>query len=106
VRRDRLLEERLAAENAFVIDDDDTGEAADVIEIVQGEHDLVIRLFHCKYAHGEQPGVRVSELYEVCGEAVRSSRFTRDPDRLFRHIERRETQAAGGRPTRFETGSL
>jgi superfamily II DNA or RNA helicase len=100
-----LIADRMNAENAFLIDDDDSGESADVVEILQAEHEVVIRLYHCKYAHGDEPGVRVSDLYEVCGQAVRSSRIVGYPEALLMHLEKREGEALrGGRPTRFEKG--
>jgi superfamily II DNA or RNA helicase len=102
----RFIDDRVAAENTYIIDDDDTGESADVVEIVQGDHDLLFRLYHCKYSQADEPGVRVGDLYEVCGQAVRSSRLTTDPERLLRHLDRREGELArGGRPTRFEKGT-
>ncbi len=71
--RGRLIEELVQAECAFVIDDAESGEAADVVEILQGQHELIFRLYHCKYAHGQAPGIRMADLYEVCGQAIRSS---------------------------------
>lgn len=103
----RLIEERIQCENTFVIDDDDAGEAADVVEILQGEHEVLFRLYHCKYAHGQEPGVRTADLYEVCGQAIRSSRLISNPEALLQHLERRETKGLlNGRPTRFEKGDV
>jgi hypothetical protein len=103
----RLLEELIGADNAFVIDDDDSGEAADVVEIVQGQHQLIIRLYHCKFSGNTDPGVRVDDLYVVCGQAIRSSRLVNYPEALLTHLEKRETERRrGGRPTRFEKGTL
>ena len=103
----QLIVDRMSAENTFLIDDDDSGEAADVVEILQGEHEILIRLYHCKYSQGDEPGVRVGDLYEVCGQAVRSSRIVSYPEALLSHLEKREGEALrGGRPTRFEKGRL
>jgi superfamily II DNA or RNA helicase len=103
----QLIADRMSAENTFLIDDDDSGEAADVVEILQGEHEILIRLYHCKYSQGDEPGVRVGDLYEVCGQAVRSSRIVSFPEALLTHLEKREGEALrGGRPTRFEKGRL
>lgn len=98
---------RTTLNNSFVIDDDDAGESADIVEISETGTDLLIRLFHCKYSGGESPGARVKDLYEVCGQAVRSARLVERPVTLLRHLEKRESlQQRGGRPTRFEKGSL
>lgn len=103
----RLIDERVNAFNMFVIDDDDAGEAADVVEIGQVTGEFIFRLHHCKYASGSEAGARVRDLYEVCGQAVRSARLAANPQGLIRHLERRETAALlHGRATRFEKGDL
>lgn len=103
----RLIDERVNAFNKFVIDDDDAGEAADIVEIAEGQSEFVFRLYHCKYASGAQPGARVKDLYEVCGQAVRSARLASNPQALIKHLERRETPALlHGRLSRFEKGDL
>jgi hypothetical protein len=103
----RFIENRVSAFNMFVIDDDDAGEAADIVEIATADNELVFRLYHCKYSTGDQPGARVKDLYEVCGQAVRSARFANNALGLLRHLERRETPGLlHGRPTRFEKGDL
>jgi hypothetical protein len=70
----RLIDTLLATSNTFIFDDDDTGEIADVVEIIIDQQDALIRLYHCKYSGGDEPGVRVGDLYEVCGQAIKSSR--------------------------------
>jgi hypothetical protein len=98
---------RTTLNNSFVIDDDDAGESADIVEITETGTDLLIRLFHCKYSRGETPGARAKDLYEVCGQAVRSARLVERPETLLRHLEKRESPPLrNGRPTRFEKGSL
>ncbi|WAH97526.1 DEAD/DEAH box helicase [Arthrobacter sp. MMS18-M83] len=60
-----------------VIDDDGSGEIADVVAMRIDEHGLLVRLIHCKYAHSGVPGARVSDLYEVCGQAQKSVMWRR-----------------------------
>jgi hypothetical protein len=103
----RLIETLIARESQFVIDDDDSGEAADVIEVEVGSDINGTGGPRCKYSKGDQPGQRVGDLYEVCGQAVRSVRWSRNPSLLLRHIQTRELNTArNGRPTRFEKGSV
>lgn len=103
--RGRLIEERVLSESSLAIDD--AGEAADVVEILQGEHEVLFRLYHCKYAHSDKPGVRMADLYEECGQAIRSSRRIGNPEALLLHLERRETGTLlNGRPKRFEKGEV
>lgn len=93
--------------NTVIFDDDDTGEASDIIVLVENReaYELEISLYHCKYASGATPGARVKDLYEVCGQAVKSSRLVQRPELLLKHMINREKRL-GGRPTRFERGSL
>jgi superfamily II DNA or RNA helicase len=57
-----------------LLDDDGTGEVADLVGLRVHEGRLIVTLVHCKYAAGDDPGARVADLYEVCGQAVRSIR--------------------------------
>lgn len=53
----------------IIFDDDDAGEAADVIavQVDEVEERIKVKFYHYKYAKGDSPGHRVSDLYEVCG---------------------------------------
>ncbi|MEU4827116.1 hypothetical protein AB0H37_35050 [Actinomadura sp. NPDC023710] len=51
-----------------------------------------MNLVHCKYAHGGIPGARVSDLYEVCGQVHKSTKWRHRPARLFNNLIRREGQ--------------
>lgn len=88
-----------------VFDDDDAGEAADVVALrVEGER-LIIRLVHCKFSKESKPGARVKDLYEVCGQAQRSVSWRGVVERLLEHLERREAKRKkGGQVSRFELG--
>lgn len=100
----KVIEACVAQNNLIVFDDDDAGESADVVEISEEGQTVTFRFFHCKYSSGLTPGERVKDLYEVCGQAVRSSRLVHNVEALLRHLERREKHNLGGRPTRFEKG--
>lgn len=90
---------------SVVIDDDDANEAADVVAIGFADGRVVIHLFHCKFmsASDAAPGLRVGDLYEVCGQAQRSTRWRADPDRLFTHLLERDARRVR-RGARFELG--
>jgi len=89
----------------FVIDDDDSGESADIVAIEETEEKITVYLWHCKYSSGETPGNRVKDLYEVCGQAQKSAKWTWSFDRLVRHLKHREYSSNGGRQTRFAKGN-
>jgi superfamily II DNA or RNA helicase len=89
----------------LMIDDDGSGEMADIVAMRIEGADLVVRLVHCKYASGDSPGHRVADLYDVCGQAQKSLRCRRNVGRFFRHLIRRErARQARGRRTGFEVG--
>ncbi|WP_112187134.1 DEAD/DEAH box helicase family protein [Ralstonia sp. GX3-BWBA] len=95
-----------------LIDDDGAGEAADIVGIqiddLTKPRLVTVDLFHCKYAHGDNPGGRIDDLYVVCGQAQKSVMWLHNKDRrtdLFAHLLKREgSRVERGRPTRFEAG--
>ena len=74
----------------IIIDDDGTGEVADIVAMrVDGEY-LVVTLVHCKYSSNYRPGRRVGDLYEVCGQTQKSIRWRRDREKMFATLIRHE----------------
>lgn len=89
-----------------LIDDDRSGEAADLVGIRVDKGNLHVTLVHCKYSSKPQAGARLADLYEVCGQAMRGARW-RDHGALplLEHLDRRAAAYArrtGG--SAFETG--
>lgn len=84
--------EHLAAESDWdlIIDDDGTGEMADIVLLKHSEHLLEIMLVHCKYSHGDDPGARVADVYEVCGQAVKCHNARAQAPILIEKLIRRE----------------
>ena len=105
---------RLRADDyVLIFDDDESGEAADVVavRVVGGIHapiEVAVELYHLKYSSGDTPGARVGDLYVVCGQAQTSIRWMSTHEKrtdLFTHLLRREAKRlSNGRPTRFERG--
>ncbi|MGB7219973.1 MAG: DEAD/DEAH box helicase family protein [Vicinamibacterales bacterium] len=89
----------------FIIDDDDTGESADLIAIEETNDTITVFLWHCKYAHGATPGERASDLYELCGQAAKSVKWTWSLATLVKHLVKRESAHGRGRPSRFLRGT-
>jgi superfamily II DNA or RNA helicase len=102
----RHVIQRIVSERQWdvVIDDDGAGEAADIVALAVDGDDLLIRLVHCKYSSEMQPGARVGDLYELCGQAHKSVRWRRVQE-LIDHLIRRERlrQTKHGR-NGFEVG--
>ena len=58
--------------------------------MTQAGAELRIAMYHCKKSGAPQPGNRVDDLYEVCGQAVKSSMWLQ-PERLLRQLLHRAT---------------
>lgn len=73
----------------FIIDDDRSGEVADLVVIRAAEPDgqVPISLLHMKGSR-EPPGARVDDLYEVLGQAARSVVWCA-PDRMAERLLKR-----------------
>jgi hypothetical protein len=98
---------------SIIFDDDDSGEAADVVAIsLIGEpsapSSIDVEFYHCKYSSEDIPGQRVEDLYEVCGQAQKSIGWISSPQKksdIFTHLLRREAKRQDdGGPSRFEVG--
>lgn len=73
---------RLGGPFDLVIDDDGSGEIADVVAARYGEDQVDLLFVHCKYSSGAQPGARIGDLYEVCGQATKSVVWKGRPERM------------------------
>lgn len=111
----RAIRELLQRDYDAIVDDDSSGEAADIVCIkvlggVDSPTGIEVDLFHCKYSHGVQPGARIGDLYEVCAQAQKSIWWASTPEKktdLFTHLMRRESaRVAKGDASRIEKGSL
>jgi len=109
----RVIRELRARNYHMIIDDDGKGEVADVVTIrIQGDitapTDIEVEFYHCKYSGGQEPGQRVDDLYEVCGQAQKSIRWMCSHEKridLFTHLLRREAdREEAGLATRYEVG--
>ncbi len=93
----------------IIFDDDGSGEIADIVSVkIDMTHKQIkFHLYHCKYSHGEQPGARVSDLYEVCGQAEKSIMWNDNVlEIIHRMIERENMRQKSYGETRFEKGNL
>lgn len=93
----------------IIFDDDGSGEIADIVTISTNEVErtILINLYHCKYSHGDEPGARVSDLYEVCGQAEKSIIWKDNLlDLLDRMIKRESIRISKRQSSRFEKGNI
>ncbi len=102
----RAIQELKKGDYDIIFDDDDSGEAADIIAVCVEEKSISVELYHCKWSRGHSPGARIDDLYEVCGQAQKGVRWADRPMELFKHLLRRERRRIEqGLPTRFERGN-
>jgi superfamily II DNA or RNA helicase len=90
-----------------IFDDDGSGEIADIVALKVNGDDLFVHFFHCKYSKADDSGVRVGDLYEVCGQAQKSVYWRGQHQKLFERLKFRELsrQESYG-VSRFEKGDL
>jgi superfamily II DNA or RNA helicase len=90
----------------IIFDDDDAGEAADVItfKVVSGRINL--EFYHCKFSIEDTPGGRIDDFYVVCGQTQKSINWRNKIFDLIDHMLRRDSlRLQLGHPTRFEIGT-
>ena len=102
----KVIESIKANNYNLIFDDDGSGEVADIIAIKVESEVINIDLFHCKYSKNNFPGARIGDLYEVCGQAQKSINWKIKPERLLKHILRRENLRKNKQDgkSRFEIG--
>lgn len=71
-----------------VFNDDNAGESSDIVAVFVDDGVIRFELIHCKYSKATS-GVRLSDLFEVCGQAIVSLRYKWKPEELIKHLERR-----------------
>jgi hypothetical protein len=105
VERPRSIQSRVAAQYVaddfqVVFNDDDAGEAADLICLKETEEGIRLTLVHCKFSGSQDPGERVKDVVEVSSQAVRSAAWRGNFDRLHRHMIARMKLVGNGSATR------
>jgi hypothetical protein len=90
------VEERAAREKAAVVfADDGSNEIADYVVVHQEPKRTRVQLVHCKAASSANiPADRVSDLYEVLGQAVKCRRWL-DARRMLKQVKHRAANAKG-----------
>ena len=73
---DFLSEHLVAQDFDFVFYDHGAYEMADFICVKQLDDAVMFAFYHAKKSGGENPGERVGDIYEVCGQVSRSIRHT------------------------------
>ncbi len=103
----KMIEELKTADFDIIYDDDYSGEIADIITIKMDTEIINIQLYHLKYDKGNKPSQRIDNLYEVCGQAMKSVNWVfKDSKEFFGHLLRRQTKRRKGKEcSRLEHGN-
>lgn len=91
----------------YLIDDDGSGEVADLIAINNARDIIDITLYHLKYAKDGRVSNNIDNLYQVCGQAQKCIRWKyTNGRRLFDHIlQRNERRIKKGKSSRILKGT-
>ncbi|WP_235848861.1 MULTISPECIES: DEAD/DEAH box helicase [Bacillaceae] len=77
----------------IIYDDDGSGEIADVLTITEEDHIIKIQMYHLKYAKVGKVSNDIGNLYEVCGQAQKSTHWKyKDGKEFFNHLLRRKVK--------------
>lgn len=92
---------------SVIFDDDNSGEIADIVAVKENTENVEFEFYHCKYAHGDMAGSRLSDLYEVCGQAEKSVLWKQDAIKIIdRMIYRENARIKQNQISRFEKGDI
>lgn len=72
-----------------VIYDHRSGEIADFVSFLVSSNEVEVGFYHCKASHAQHAGERVGDVYEVCGQVVKSIRWFGRRDLLEARLRRR-----------------
>ncbi len=109
----RVIRELRTRDYHMIVNDDGKGEAADIVTIrlvgnTAAPSSIDVEFYHCKYSQKAEPGQRIEDLYEVCGQAQKSICWMSSPEKrtdLFTHLLRREARRQNsGASSRYELG--
>ena len=102
------VSQKIKPEYEYIIDDDGSGEIADLVGIKNSEHSIDITLYHLKYAIKGKVSNSIKNLYEVCGQAQKSVRWKYyGGSKIFDHIlKRNEYKENQGKSSRLLKGTV
>jgi len=100
---DYLARRLLADGHEVVLYDHGSGELGDYLAVREDPEFVQFELYHCKGSKEPTAGDRVSDLYEVCGQVVKSVRWFNKNDRLRKRVRERVRRK---NPSQFLAGDL
>lgn len=95
----------MTPDHEVVLHDHGSGEIADFVTVGIANDTVVVKLIHVKGSGGDAPGNRVGDVYEVCGQVVKSLVWLRSGQTLLEKIRLRRKAGSvwiQGDDARFE----
>ena len=91
----------------LIYNDDNSGEIADIIAIKDNENEIIIDLFHLKFAIKGKVTNDIKNFYEVCGQAQKSLIWRhKESIDFFNHLMKREKTKQQQKQTRIRKGNF
>jgi superfamily II DNA or RNA helicase len=81
-------------DHELLLHDHGAGEMADFLTVGIQNDTVIVKLLHVKGSGGAQPGNRVDDVYEVCGQVVKSLIWLRTPKQLLKKIQVRRAKGS------------
>lgn len=82
---------KLDAQNTYILYDHGSGEIADYIAIQVQDNQVIVRLYHVKKMHSAKYNSCMEDVYEVAGQAVKSTIWLRTKGKFTEKISSRHT---------------
>ena len=103
----KVIDELKKEDYDIIYDDDNSGEIADVLAFKSIDGEVIMEMYHLKFAIGGITSDRITNLYEVCGQAQKSSNWKyKEPEELINHMLRREIKRKNGQEcSRIQKGN-
>lgn len=100
--------QKIMADYDYLIDDDGSGEIADLVGINDNSNIIDVTLFHLKFAREGRVSKSIENLYQVCGQAQKSVRWKYvGGHKLFNRILcRNEKKVGRGKSSSLLKGSI
>ncbi len=79
-----------------IFDDDGSGEIADLVGVNQDDRNIYVDLYHLKFAAEGKVTKKISNFYEVCGQAHKSLKWKNCNMDIFKKLIKRTTTTKKG----------
>lgn len=101
------IEKLIQEDYDLIYNDDNSGEIADIVAVKNTENEILIYLFHLKFAIKGIVTTEIKNFYEVCGQAQKSLVWKyKENAEFFNHLIKREDKKQKQGQTRIRKGDI